>query len=175
MTDITATYRVDPAITVATAARNLQQHSGTGRAALINMAVTAAVLFGGYWLFLRYTPMEAVPAFLAGVATGAAAYLFGLMACNRAKRTGMHRALRADAERRGPATLRLSESGVATETAHGKASLPWAGIRAVEEIKPGIALLTSGFGAIILPDDALPAGLDRAEALARISRWRATA
>ncbi|MEO0913484.1 MAG: hypothetical protein AAFY59_10915 [Pseudomonadota bacterium] len=169
---ITFTTTPDPVETLSLARRALMAVSETGLAALLNAAITAGILILGYLLFLEGAGRAEHLAFAAGLATASLAYLGGLAACGQIKQSALRKALREDAEARGPAKITLTAKGFTAETRHGKTEIPWAGIRAVEDHKSGLVLVTSGFGVVLLADADLPASVTRNLLRSTIAKWR---
>lgn len=76
---------------------------------------------------------------------------------------------------RNPHRIRLDPRGTIHRYGDTVVDAPWRDVSDVSEIGAGVVIWRADMVLAILPDEALPAGLDRARLLSRISAWREAA
>lgn len=72
----------------------------------------------------------------------------------------------------GKVHTRIDEFGVVAKSTHADYVYRWGAIRDVTEVEGGLCINVFGFTLVPVPDEALPDGLTRSDALARIRSWR---
>ncbi len=74
-------------------------------------------------------------------------------------------------ETAGTQILRLGAAGISAERPHIKSDISWPFVRALRQID-GATLIELPTARLIVPDDALPKGVDRAAFVAQLEAWR---
>lgn len=151
--------RPPPALGLTGSTRSMAGATAAALAVIVGLTALPALAYGA----------DALLAALWGAASALLAVLLVLVPYLRRTRVAADLATRA---RQGPVRVTLSADGVQSETELAHSRTRWQGVALISET-PGAVLLWLGAAfALPLPDAALPDGLDRAAALARIRAWR---
>ena len=111
--------------------------------------------------------------FFAGLAVGLISAFIALYLTADAQSQALHEIeadMRAD---RGDAVVTLSSQGAEMRQGDEVYALNWPAVTRIEEFSKGFMIFTTIFRGVPVPDDALPEGMTRADALRRVNEWRA--
>lgn len=110
--------------------------------------------------------------FFAGLAVGLLSAFIALYLTADAQSQALHE-IEADMRAgRGEAVVTLSAQGAEMRQGDEVYALRWPAVTRIEEFPYGFMIFTTIFRGVPVPDAALPDGMTRAEAMARVHAWR---
>lgn len=140
--------------------------------ALLNFRTFATLLVLIVIGYAMAPEQSAMPVFGRGAAFGAILGAAALFLAADAQSWTLHRAEATIREARGEAVVTLSAEGARLRQGGELYALDWPAVTEIVEYEGGLMLFTSVFRAVPVPDEALPAGVSRADVLRMIEDWR---
>ena len=110
--------------------------------------------------------------FFAGLAMGLMAGFIALYLTADAQSQALHEVETDMRASRGDVIVTLNVEGAEMRQGNEVYALKWPAVTRVEEFGYGFMVFTSIFRGVPVPDAALPDGLTRADAMARVAAWR---
>ena len=113
-----------------------------------------------------------LPAFFPGLALGLLAAFAAFYLTADAQSWALHEIETEMRSQRGEAVVTLSAEGAEMRQGDELYALKWPAVTRVEEFGKGFMIFTTIFRGVPVPDEALPEGISRADAMRRVAEWR---
>ncbi len=153
-------------------------HAGGGTTSRANLAFLVGLLgvsgLGFAYIFSDPgNPMEtALEPFLLGLLSGILAIFLGQFLSQTVHKNAAKKALEKRNAILGPTKVSFAADGITKENSIGRSAISWAKVTGTLDISTGTSLILAHTEVLPIPDEALPEGLNREEALTRIAKWR---